>query len=98
MRLVVEDTTGACEVATSVTDGLNSAVAAKLNCSKGTFFVKALPSDHRWVWTQAREAEVAPFVSQVAPFLHARIVGDGWDVLVFEALEGLSHPRFHGAS
>ncbi|MBO3740337.1 phosphotransferase family protein [Actinoplanes flavus] len=88
VRCAVEEATGAYEVAKPVADGLNSAVAVKLVCPKGTFFIKALPSDHRWAWTQAREAEVAPYVGEVAPALHARIVEEGWDVLVFEGLKG----------
>ncbi|MEU7589458.1 phosphotransferase [Micromonospora sp. NPDC049230] len=88
VRLAVEDTTGPYEAATPVAEGLNNALAVKLACPQGTFFVKALPVDHRWVWTQAREAEVAPYVGSVAPALHARVVEAGWDVLVFEALEG----------
>jgi hypothetical protein len=50
--------------------------------------VKALPVDHRWAWTQAREAEIAQYVRPVAPVLHARVVEHGWDALIFEALEG----------
>ncbi|WP_082771886.1 phosphotransferase [Actinoplanes sp. TFC3] len=69
-------------------EGLNSSVAALLCTPTGRYFVKALPSDHRWVWTQAREAEIADFVKPVAPALHKRVVHFGWDVLVFEALEG----------
>jgi hypothetical protein len=40
------------------------------------------------VRTQAREAEIAQFVHPMAPALCMRIVDLGWDVPVFEALEG----------
>ena len=88
VRNQIEDATGAVRSATSVGEGLNSSVAALLSTSAGRYFVKALPSGHRWVWTQAREAGIAPYVNAVAPALCVRVVDRGWDVLVFEALEG----------
>lgn len=74
--------------ADSAAEGLNSSVAARLHTPGGRYFVKALPVAHRWAWTQQREAEVAPHVATVGAALIARIVEAGWDVLVFEALEG----------
>lgn len=88
VRSEVEQCTGEVHHAESAGSGLNSSVAAVLVAVGGKFFVKALPSDHRWVWTQAAEAAVAPFVRAIAPRLLARIVTDGWDVLVFEAITG----------
>jgi hypothetical protein len=88
VRNKIEDTTGIVTSADSLGDGLNSSVAALLHTSKGRFFVKALPSEHRWVWTQAREAEIAPYVSAVASALCTRVVDLGWDVLIFDALDG----------
>lgn len=88
VRSKVEETTGAVLTVESVADGLNSAVAVKLHTATAAYFVKALPTDHRWVWTQGREAEVAAFVQSVAPAMIIHIVADGWDVLVFEALDG----------
>ncbi len=88
VRNKIEDATGIVTSATSVGEGLNSSVAALLSTPTGSYFVKALPSDHRWVWTQAREAEIAQFVHPVAPALFKRVVDLGWDVLIFEALEG----------
>ncbi|MEV4515612.1 phosphotransferase [Dactylosporangium sp. NPDC049525] len=72
----------------SSAEGLNSAVAAKLHTATGTYFVKALPIDHRWVWTQQREADVAPYVRSLAPELIAHTVTSGWNALIFEALPG----------
>lgn len=88
VRIQVEDVTGSIIAATSVGAGLNSSVATLLHTSTGRYFAKALLCDHRWAWTQAREAEIAAHVRPVAPRLHARIVAEGWDVLVFEAFNG----------
>ena len=88
VRTQVEDITGSIIAATSVGAGLNSSVATLLHTSTGHYFVKALPCEHRWAWTQAREADIAEHVRPVAPRLHARIVAEGWDVLVFEAVNG----------
>lgn len=88
VRNTIEETTGAVTSAAPVGAGLNSSVAAVVRTPQGRYFVKALPTDHRWVWTQAREAEIAPYLTAVAPALQARIVVQDWDVLVFEALHG----------
>lgn len=88
VRAHVEKVTGTILAASQVGPGLNSAVAALLHTPVNRYFIKALPCDHRWSWTQAREAEIAPHVQSVAPALYARVVTDGWDVLVFDALSG----------
>ncbi|WP_250000771.1 hypothetical protein [Actinoplanes sp. M2I2] len=88
VRYEVEQCTGEVHHVKSVEAGFNSSVAAFILAAGGKYFVKALPSDHRWVWTQAAEAAVAPFVRSIAPTLLARIVTDGWDVLIFEAIAG----------
>jgi hypothetical protein len=88
VRTAIEDTTGPVLSVESSPEGLNSAVAAKLTTATGAYFVKALPSNHRWIWTQQREAHIAPFVRPVAPALIAHLVTGGWDTLVFEALTG----------
>jgi hypothetical protein len=85
VRDAIEREIGPVTTATSVGTGLNSAVAALAN----GHFIKALPADHRWAWTQQREAEIAPHVAHLAPALIARIVRQGWDVLIFEALDGV---------
>jgi hypothetical protein len=80
----IEREVGPVTTATSLGTGLNSSVAVLAN----GHFIKALPADHRWAWTQQREAEVAPYVAHLAPELIARVVRQGWDVLIFEALDG----------
>ncbi|MEU4214054.1 hypothetical protein [Actinoplanes sp. NPDC026623] len=88
VRNAIEDVVGFVISAPSVGEGLNSSVAALLQPPGGRFFVKALPTDHRWVWTQRREADVAAHVRPVAPALVAHVVAGGWDALIFEALDG----------
>ncbi|WP_327007070.1 phosphotransferase [Dactylosporangium sp. NBC_01737] len=84
----IEATTGPIASTEATSEGWNSAVAAKLHTATGTYFVKALPSDHRRVWTQQREADVAPYVRFLAPALTAHTVTSGWHILIFEALPG----------
>jgi hypothetical protein len=88
VRNRVADTIGTVAAAESVSEGLNNAVAAVLRTTHDRYFIKAMPAEHRWVWTQAREAQVAPFVAGVGAPLVTRIVEDGWDVLLFDALHG----------
>ncbi|MEV0131409.1 hypothetical protein AB0H83_23460 [Dactylosporangium sp. NPDC050688] len=87
-RAAVEALTGRIHSAASVTTGLNSSVAARLHTASGKVFCKALPATHRWVWTQQREADIAPHLYGVAPALVARLAVDGWDIVLFEALDG----------
>ena len=88
VRTAIEEVTGPVASAVSASDGFNSAVAARLSTPAGDRFCKALPANHRWVWTQQREAAIAPYLNGVAPALVGRLDVDGWDVLVFEALNG----------
>ena len=88
VRAAIEAVTGPVASAVSISEGFNSAVAARLSTPAGDRFCKALPSDHPWVWTQGREAAIAPYLNGVAPELIGRVDVDGWDVLLFEALDG----------
>ncbi|MDI6102017.1 hypothetical protein QLQ12_25690 [Actinoplanes sp. NEAU-A12] len=88
VRHAIEEITGSPAALEPVSDGLNSAVAVRLSSVNGAYFVKALPTRHRWAWTQAREAQIAPHVQAVAPALVGRVVDQGWDVNVFQAVEG----------
>ena len=47
------------------TAGQNSPLAAIIDTSDGKVFAKGLPSGHRRVITQAREAAVAPLVGEI---------------------------------
>ncbi|GAA3298469.1 aminoglycoside phosphotransferase [Dactylosporangium vinaceum] len=88
VKAAIEEVIGPVEATVSANGGFNSAVAARLCTATGDVFCKALPADHRWVWTQRREADIAPYVIGLAPDLVARLAVDGWDVLLFEALDG----------
>jgi hypothetical protein len=68
--------------------GRNSAIAARVRTTDHTLFVKGLPLDHPWVWTQKREADVNPSVRSIAPELHLHMEDDGWSLLGFEYVEG----------
>lgn len=74
--------------ATTVSDGQNSAVAAILDTRQGRVFLKGLPTDHRGVVTQQREAAVNPYVRAISPELLWHIEIDGWDLLCFEYVAG----------
>jgi hypothetical protein len=88
VRKNVESMIGNVTNAPSVGGGLNSSVAALAETPNGRYFIKALPADYRWVWTQRREAEIAPYLGHLAPVLVGHHVNDGWDVLIFEAVVG----------
>ncbi|BBH65296.1 hypothetical protein ACTI_19810 [Actinoplanes sp. OR16] len=85
VRRHIREIIGLVTAADAATEGLNSSVAARLRTAESRYFLKALPVDHRWAWTQQREAELAPHLGAVGAGLVARIVEDGWDVLIFEA-------------
>ncbi|WP_433063181.1 hypothetical protein [Dactylosporangium sp. CS-033363] len=97
VRAGIEHVIGTVVAARPVDAGLNSAVAARLTTASGAVFCKALPADHRWIWTQAREAAIAPYLVGVAPRLLGRVEAGGWDVLLFEDLPG-HHADFRPGS
>lgn len=87
--------TGPIRSGRAVADGQNSPLAAVLETRDGTVFVKGLPSDHRMVITQAREAAAAPLVKGISPELLWHFDEAGWNVLGFENVDGRSaeyHP------
>lgn len=88
VRTKVEGRTGTIYSATTLPEGKSSAVAALLDTERGRVFVKGLRRDHPRRWTQEMEAGVAPFVAEISPRCLLRLVGNGWDLLVFEAVEG----------
>ena len=51
-------------------------------------FAKGLPSTHRRVITQAREAAVAPLVKEISPALLWHFDEAGWNVLGYEYAPG----------
>ncbi|MFE2729166.1 aminoglycoside phosphotransferase [Kitasatospora sp. NPDC059327] len=88
VQAAVEAHTGPALKVESASEGFNSEIAAHLISQSGDYYVKGLRTDHRRVWTQRREAEVNPYVRGIAPALIARVESAGWDVLIFEAVDG----------
>ena len=70
------------------TAGQNSPLAAIIDTSEGKVFAKGLPSGHRRVITQAREAAVAPLVGEISPALLWHFDEAGWNVLGYEYADG----------
>jgi hypothetical protein len=86
-REAVEQHTGTVWSAKTVSEGLNSAVAAVLATETGPVFVKGLHRDYPRRWNQDMEAMINPYVAQLSPRLLWR-VQDEWDVLGFELVDG----------
>lgn len=82
--------TGPITAGRAVTDGQNSPLAAVIETRDGKTFVKGLPSGHRLVITQAREAAAAPLAKGISPELLWQFDEAGWNVLGFEHIEGRS--------
>ncbi len=68
--------------------GQNSPLAAIIDARDGMVFAKGLPSGHRRVITQAREAAVAPLVAAISPALRWHFEEAGWNVLGYEYAPG----------
>jgi hypothetical protein len=68
--------------------GQNSPLAAIIDTRDGKVFAKGLPSGHRRVITQAREAAVAPLVRDISPALLWHFDEGGWNVLGYEYAPG----------
>ncbi|MFJ9247897.1 aminoglycoside phosphotransferase [Streptomyces sp. NPDC101776] len=84
----VEKLTGPVLKSETVSQGFNSELAARVFTDSGSCFVKGLRTDHRWISTQRREAEVNPFLHGIAPGLLWQIEEAGWVLLGFENLQG----------
>jgi hypothetical protein len=80
--------TGLITAGRAVADGQNSPLAAVVETRDGRVFVKGLPSDHRLVITQAREAAAASLAKGISPELLWQFDEAGWNVLCFEHIEG----------
>jgi hypothetical protein len=86
-RQAIEKHTGPVLQAMTVSEGLNSAVAAVLTTETGQVFTKGLRADYPRRWTQDMEALINPHVTAVSPQLLWR-VQDEWDMLGFELIKG----------
>ncbi|GAA1351653.1 aminoglycoside phosphotransferase [Streptomyces beijiangensis] len=87
-RAAIEAETGPILNFENVSTGLNSSLSALTHTAGGVVFLKGLRADHRWVWTQQREADINPYVTPLAPRLLFHVISDGWNVLGFETIEG----------
>ncbi|MEW2570209.1 phosphotransferase [Streptomyces sp. NPDC047070] len=89
-RAVIEDRTGPLTSVDMLSAGLNSPIAARLLLDDGTsIFVKGMRTDHRWVWTQQREADINRHTQGLAPRVLWHLTGQGWDLLGFEHIDGV---------
>jgi hypothetical protein len=80
--------TGPITAGQAVTAGQNSPLAAVIKTGDGRVFVKGLPSGHRLVITQAREAAAAHLAKGISPELLWQFDEAGWNVLGFEHIQG----------
>ncbi|WP_405839002.1 aminoglycoside phosphotransferase [Streptomyces platensis] len=87
-RAAVERHTGPLCTVVEATEGFNSEIAARVTSAGGAWHIKGLRADHPRVWTQRREAAIAPFLTGVGAALRWRVEAAGWDLLGFEALDG----------
>ncbi|MFG2961502.1 aminoglycoside phosphotransferase [Streptomyces sp. NPDC048291] len=85
---LIEKASGPVADVGTVNAGRNSAIAARVRTTGHTLFVKGLPLDHPWVWTQKREADISPYVQAIAPELRWHVEADGWSLLGFDYAEG----------
>lgn len=69
LKQAIEARTGPVTGVRIATAGQNSPLAAIIDTADGKVFAKGLPSGHRRVVTQAREAAVAPLVRNISPAL-----------------------------
>jgi hypothetical protein len=88
LKEAIEARTGRIAHVRVATAGQNSPLAAIIDTSDGKVFVKGMPSGHRRVITQAREAAVAPLVKEISPTLLWRFDEAGWNVLGYEYAPG----------
>lgn len=88
LKDAIEARTGRITSVRIATAGQNSPLAAIIETADGKVFTKGMPSSHRRVITQAREAAIAPFVSDISPALLWHFDEAGWDVLGYEYAPG----------
>jgi len=88
LKDAIEARTGRIASVRIATAGQNSPLAAIIETADGKVFAKGMPSGHRRVITQAREAAVAPFVRDISPALLWHFDEAGWNVLGYEYAPG----------
>jgi hypothetical protein len=88
LKQAIEARTGPIAGVRVASAGQNSPLAAIIDASDGKVFAKGLPSGHRRVITQAREAAVAPLVKEISPALLWHFDEAGWNVLGYQYAPG----------
>lgn len=88
VKQAIEARTGPIASVRVATAGQNSPLAAIIDTSDGKVFAKGMPTGHRRVITQAREAAVAPLVKEISPALLWHVDEAGWNVLGYEYADG----------
>ena len=88
LRQAIEARTGPVHAVQIATAGENSPLAAVIDADAGRVFTKGMPSSHRRVSSQAREATVAPLVTGISPALLWHFDEAGWNVLGYEFADG----------
>jgi hypothetical protein len=88
LKDAIEARTGRITSVRIAAAGQNSPLAAIIETADGKVFAKGMPSGHRRVITQAREAAVAPFVRDISPALLWHFDEAGWNVLGYEYAPG----------
>ena len=88
LTAAIEKRTGPIRAGRAVTAGQNSPLAAVVETRDGRVFVKGLPSGHRLVVTQAREATAARLAKGISPDLLWQFDEAGWNVLGFDHIRG----------
>ena len=88
LKQAIAARTGPISAVRIATAGQNSPLAAIIDTSEGKVFAKGLPSGHRRVITQAREAAVVPLVGEISPALLWHCDEAGWNVLGYEYADG----------
>ncbi len=69
VKEAIESRTGPITAVRIPSAGQNSPLAAIISTEDGAIFAKGMPSSHRRVITQSREAAVAPLVKNISPAL-----------------------------
>jgi hypothetical protein len=88
LKQAIEARTGPIKSVRIATAGQNSPLAVIIDTAGSRVFAKGLPSGHRRVITQAREAAVAPLVREISPSLLWHFDEAGWNVLGYEYAPG----------
>jgi len=88
LKQAIEARTGCIAAVRIATAGENSPLAAIIDTGDGRVFAKGMPSGHRRVISQAREAAVAPLVKEISPALLWHFDEAGWNVLGYAYADG----------